>query len=149
MNINKTGVFTDFIRNHTYIHQERMYCTYSLQLACQRTEISSGLAVLVQNGLQVVYWPEFKPSGSFVLWTKYLIIKLLCYFFLLKLIRRKKKTPTTQKQPPCVQPLPRTRAHSSPQYSGISVALTNIPWSQWFCWDSQLHIISYSFLHQA
>lgn len=51
----QTGVFTEFIRNHTYIHQERMYCTYSLQLACQRTEISSGLAVLVQNGLQVVY----------------------------------------------------------------------------------------------
>lgn len=96
MNINKTGVFTEFIRNHTYIQQERMYCTYSLQLACQRTEISSGLAVLVQNGLQVVYWPEFKPSGSFVLWTKYLIIKLLCYFFLLKLIRRKKTHPTTQ-----------------------------------------------------
>lgn len=45
----------------------------------------------MQNGLQVVYWPEFKPSGSFVLWTKYLIIKLLCYFFLLKLIRMKKK----------------------------------------------------------
>lgn len=74
-----------------------MNCTYSLQLACQRTEISSRLAVLVQNGLQVVYWPEFKRSGSFVLWTKYLIIKLLRYFFLLKLIRRKirkKKKPT-------------------------------------------------------
>lgn len=73
-----------------------MNCTYSLQLACQRTEISSRLAVLVQNGLQVVYWPEFKRSGRFVLWTKYLIIKLLCYFFLLKLIRRKirKRIPT-------------------------------------------------------
>lgn len=99
-----------------------MYCTYWLQFACQRTELSSGLAVLVQNGLQVVYWPEFKPSGSFVLWTKYLIVKLLCYFFLLKLIRKKKYQLRHMKAAPVRTTSPAYPSPFTPQCPGISVA---------------------------
>lgn len=73
------------------------------------------------------------------MWTKYLINKLLCYFSLkisLKATdRQTAKRLCRMRAAPCVQPLPRTRAHSP-----RSVQASNTPWSQWFCWDSQLHI---------